>query len=180
MITGLHTCKPKNAPQVGQVKSFVVIDMETYIKIKNPGKDDVGMNFKITKADKTDYSDRHGNISFNLEMEPTDEQPARTVPAPQITNANSPRTSQMNKDDYWERKEDRDRERDARDVAKQPRIERQHAQEMALRLATLDNRTVMDDKGVFSTKKLCDLISWFQRDVSRSPEKSEAEKTEPF
>ena len=186
-LRGLINQKPGRDPQVGQVKLFTIEQRisakgNPWNKIKNSTQEDGGQPYKILKVEPTGNEDRHGNIGFNLEIEPTDEQLAQTAaPAPQSAN-HAPRGSVgMTKDDYWERKEDRDRERDARDVAKQPRIERQHAQEMALRLATLDNRVVMDDEGKFSTKKLCNLISWFQRDVSRPCETEPAEsKPEPF
>lgn len=44
------------------------------------------------------------------------------------------------------------------------RIERQHSQEMALRYFALDGSGDMPE-----TKKLRDMISWFQRDIGKSP-----------
>jgi hypothetical protein len=48
------------------------------------------------------------------------------------------------------------------------RIERQHSQEMALRLAAIDNTAVITD-GKFDMKKLKWFIDWFQRDVAKLP-----------
>jgi hypothetical protein len=60
------------------------------------------------------------------------------------------------KEGYWERKE-------AADIAKQPRIERQHAQEMALRYAELKSLNTI------TTEALRDLTDWFQKDVGNIP-----------
>lgn len=62
----------------------------------------------------------------------------------------------MSKDAYWTRKEQND-------LAKQPRIERQHAQEMALRYFC------MIEKVPDTTDKLRMMIDWFQRDVGHVP-----------
>lgn len=81
IISGLHTCKPKNAPSVGQVKAFICEDRGNYIKLRNPDnkKGEVGAFYRVTSAEKTNYSDAHGNISFNLDLEPAE------APAPQQT-----------------------------------------------------------------------------------------------
>jgi hypothetical protein len=51
------------------------------------------------------------------------------------------------------------------------RIERQHSQEMALRLASIDNTTIITD-GKTDLKKLKWFIDWFQKDVSKLPAQS--------
>ncbi len=73
-INGLHSCKPGNDPVVGQVKSFVVQHMTSkkgkpYLKIKSVNAENGGTPYKIVSAEKTDFMDQHGNISFNLEIE---------------------------------------------------------------------------------------------------------------
>ena len=55
------------------------------------------------------------------------------------------------------------------------RIERQHSQEMALRYFALSANGQVPD-----TKKLTDMISWFQRDVGRSPQKEQQESEDVF
>lgn len=84
-VSGLHTCKPGNAPSVGQVKSFMVQDMGNYIKIRSVTPDKGGQYYKILSAAKTDYADQHGNVSFNLEVEP--------ALVPVHTAQNAPQTS---------------------------------------------------------------------------------------
>jgi hypothetical protein len=69
-IRGLHTCKPQNTPKVGEIKNFVVLHMGNYTKIKSRPPDEGGAAYMIMTVAKTDYSDQHGNVSFNLEIEP--------------------------------------------------------------------------------------------------------------
>ena len=72
---GLHICKPQNTPRVGQVKCFALetknpgTDKE-WIKIRNV-KPEEGSYFSIVSVEKTNWSDERGNISFNLEIEPS-------------------------------------------------------------------------------------------------------------
>ncbi len=73
-INGLHSCKPGNDPIVGQIKSFVVQHMTSkkgkpYLKIKSANAENGGTPHRIISAEKTDFVDQHGNLSFNLEIE---------------------------------------------------------------------------------------------------------------
>ncbi len=79
-INGLHSCKPGNDPVVGQIKSFVVQHMTSkkgkpYLKIKSANAENGGSPHRIISAEKTDFMDQHGNISFNLEIEATGAEP---------------------------------------------------------------------------------------------------------
>ena len=91
---GLHCCKPQNTPRVGQVKSFVLetknpgTDRE-WIKIRNV-KPEEGSYFSIVSVEKTNWSDERGNISFNLEIEPSDAPPPQQQ---QQTPQNAPQSS---------------------------------------------------------------------------------------
>ncbi len=80
-INGLHSCKPGNDPQVGQIKTFVVQQLtgksgKPYLKIKSKSVEDGGTPHRILGAQKTDFVDQHGNVSYNLEIEATTMQPS--------------------------------------------------------------------------------------------------------
>ncbi len=82
-INGLHSCKPGNDPVVGQVKLFVVQHMTSkkgkpYLKIKSANAENGGTPHRIISAEKTDFMDQHGNISFNLEIESEQSEPEWT------------------------------------------------------------------------------------------------------
>ncbi len=79
-INGLHSCKPGNEPIVGQVKLFVIQHMTSkkgkpYIKIKSANEENGGTPHRILQADKTDFVDQHGNVSYNMEVEASSSQP---------------------------------------------------------------------------------------------------------
>lgn len=57
------------------------------------------------------------------------------------------------------------------------RIERQHSQEMALRFFALN--TSYQGWKPPTTKQLCDMISWFQRDIGREPAMPDRETAQP-
>ena len=75
-INGLHSCKPGNEPQVGQIKTFVIEHhaakggKKPWIKIKSAGEKFGGEPYRILSAEPTGYTDDYGNISFNIEIEP--------------------------------------------------------------------------------------------------------------
>src|SRR6516225_1094249 len=87
IVRGLHCCKPANTPKVGQVKKFVLIDNGDWTKIKNPDtrSGEIGVAYTIVSVEQTDYSDAHGNVSFNLDLEPAGggvaRQPGEAQPA---------------------------------------------------------------------------------------------------
>ncbi len=73
-VNGLHSCKPGNDPIIGQVKLFVIEQRKgksgkPYIKIRSANEENGGTPHRILAAQKTDFVDQHGNISFNLEVE---------------------------------------------------------------------------------------------------------------
>lgn len=78
VICGLHSCKPENVPVEGDVKTFVIEHRpakngkKAWIKIKSAGPDYGGEPYLILSASPTGFTDQHGNISFNLEIEPAD------------------------------------------------------------------------------------------------------------
>ncbi len=83
-INGLHSCKPGNDPIVGQIKSFVVQHMTSkkgkpYLKIKSANAENGGTPHRIISAEKTDFVDQHGNLSFNLEVEAVNQQSKATM-----------------------------------------------------------------------------------------------------
>lgn len=78
-INGLHSCKPNHQPIEGDIKTFVVEQRQgksgkPYLKIKSEKEEYGGRPFKIISAKKTDFVDAHGNLSFNLELEPAAQQ----------------------------------------------------------------------------------------------------------
>ncbi len=79
-VSGLHSCKPGNDPVVGQVKLFVIENRKGksgkhYIKIRSANAENGGTPHRILGAEKTDFVDQHGNISFNLEIEASSSAP---------------------------------------------------------------------------------------------------------
>ncbi len=80
-INGLHSCKPGNDPAIGQVKLFVIENRKgksgkPYIKIRSANAENGGTPHRILQAEKTDFVDQHGNISFNLEIEASSSPPS--------------------------------------------------------------------------------------------------------
>lgn len=88
-INGLHSCKPGNEPQQGETKTFVVEHRpakdgkKAWIKIKAAGADYGGSPYRILNAEPTGFTDAHGNISFNIEIEPATQQGETSVNEPQ-------------------------------------------------------------------------------------------------
>ncbi len=145
-MKGLHVCKPGNEPQVGQVKTFIISGN----RIKSKKAEDGGQSYTITKVEQwQEYKDSYNNLGFNIEVEPTEGSTPSQAPHQQAV---APRQG-----------DDRSN-----------RIERQHSQEMALRYMYLKFPTGIPEN-VDGTSVIRDLTSWFQRDISRSPD----EKPEP-
>jgi hypothetical protein len=143
-----------------------------WIKIRNSQD---GSVCEILSVRKTDYTDPRGNVSYSIDFRVLPRLSlANQTPDQQtsLTPAGSTSPSQITKNDYWERREQRDREWQAEQIRNKPRIERQHSQEMALRWFLL---IVSSNEGVAvipTTEKLREMINWFQRDIDRSPEKT--------
>ncbi len=75
-INGLHRCQPKNEPQVGQTKTFLVIHnpakqgKKPWIAIKSAAEDKGGTPYKVVSVESTGWeADQYGNQSYNLEIE---------------------------------------------------------------------------------------------------------------
>lgn len=117
-ISGLHSCKPGNEPVVGQVKTFVVEQKtgksgKAYTKITNKKAEDGGQPHKILSVNPTGFTDRNGNVSYNIEVEPA--------------NGATPTQQQQHQaGKMYAGSDDRS-----------SRIERQHSQEMSLRYFAL-------------------------------------------
>lgn len=74
-ISGLHSCKPANVPVAGDIKTFVIEHRpakngkKAWIKIKSATPEYGGTPYRILEAKPTGFTDQHGNIGFNLEIE---------------------------------------------------------------------------------------------------------------
>ena len=80
-INGLLTQKPGRDPQQGEIKLFTIEHRKgksgkQYIKIKNATSEMGGQPYRILSAEKTDFVDQHGNISFSIEVEASSSQPS--------------------------------------------------------------------------------------------------------
>ncbi len=75
-INGLHRCQPKNEPQIGAVKTFLVIHnpakqgKKPWIAIKSAAEDKGGTPYRVVSIESTGWEpDQYGNQSYNLEVE---------------------------------------------------------------------------------------------------------------
>jgi len=155
-VKGFHVCKPGNAPTAGQVKSLIV----SGDRIKSKKVEEGGQNYTIMSvAPRESYKDSYGNLGYDLEIEPTTGQQS-TQAAPQL--AASGNGGGMSKDDYWTRKEERD-------IEASQRMNRSHAQDMAIQWITLlTTLGVMPPEEAKTPKKLRETIDFFQRDSWRT------------
>jgi hypothetical protein len=77
-VNGLLTQKPDSpAPVAGNTQRFSWEQKtgkagKPYIKIKNEGAD-YGHACEVVTAEKTDFQDKHGNVSFNVSFIPQDD-----------------------------------------------------------------------------------------------------------
>lgn len=154
-MTGLHVCKATNAPQVGQVKSFIIAGD----RIKSKKQEEGGQNYIIRSAIQRDsYNDSYGNVGYDIEVEPSSSGRVSGGHTEHGGNAQSGRAAAgMSKDDYWTRKEERD-------IEASQRMNRSHAQDMALRYFAMIGG--FGDKS--ATEALRGMTDWFQRDSWRT------------
>ncbi len=178
-IVGLHRCQPKNEPQVGQVKTFLVIHnpakqgKKPWIAIKSAAEDKGGTPYKVVSVESTGWEpDQYGNQSYNLELEAVngayqqaksamerggqypdavdDPRPAYSGPA-NVPQAPPERPSQQGRVSMLDER--------------QRAIIRQHSQSMALEVlklkVTLNELTVED----LTPMKLRQLADYFDNDV---------------
>jgi hypothetical protein len=73
-INGLLTQRPERPPEAGQIKCFTVENRvsaagKPWIKVKNATPDKGGRDYRILNVQPTDFTDAHGNVSFNIELE---------------------------------------------------------------------------------------------------------------
>jgi hypothetical protein len=156
-ISGLLSQKPDTPiPMVGQKKYFTWQPKRgktgyPWIKINNANEDE-GQLCEVLTVAKTNFVDAHGNLSFNLELQPLAE-------AAQPT-----RNGSLSKDDYWERKLEHE-------IAKTPQIMRMHSQAMALEIlklkVTLNELTVED----LTPNKLRSIADYFDNDCLEAASK---------
>jgi hypothetical protein len=156
MIKGFHVCKPGNAPTVGQVKSLIV----SGDRIKSKKQEEGGQNYTIVSVTPRDsYKDTYGNVGYDIEIEPATGQQSTQV-APQRTKwAGADDT----KEGYWTRKEERD-------IEASQRMNRSHAQEMAIRYFAMVGGF---PEGKTPTESLRTMTDWFQRDSWLTAQRSE-------
>lgn len=152
-MKGFHVCKSGNAPQVGQVKSFL-IDGD---RIRSKKSEDGGQNYTITSVTpRASYKDSYGNVGYDIEVEPANgQQSLPSAPQQRAAWAGADDT----KEGYWRRKEERD-------IEASQRMNRSHAQEMAIRYFTMIGG--FGDKS--ATYALRTMTDWFQRDSWRTAE----------
>jgi hypothetical protein len=129
-IRGLHSCQKKNTPYIGDVKTFLIEERvgqsgKKWIKIKSAPADQGGRPYEVMSVAATDYSDAHGNVSFNLEIEPQ----------------NAPQTHQEAPGNVATGGGYEDRGH---------RIERQHSQHMAIQYAVLKGLTEITPKDMMA------------------------------
>ncbi len=193
-LNGLLTQKPGRDPQQGEIKLFTIEHRKgksgkPYIKIKNSTAEMGGQPYRVLSAEKTDFVDQHGNISFSVEVEATTAQPtafsqARATmqqgedyPPPEtvfthgtdaekrIPIAPQSPPARSNHDSGPISKDDYWRRKEDRDEERQRFIIRQHSQSMALEVlklkVTLNELSVEDLKPT----KLKSLADYFDADV---------------
>lgn len=97
-VSGLLTQKPDSpAPEPGETRRFSVEQREkknkpgeTWNKLKNEGEG-YGQAFKVLKADKTDFTDNHGNVSYSVLCESLDPSGTPVSAAVGASNGSDPR-----------------------------------------------------------------------------------------
>ncbi len=147
-MKGFHVCKSGNAPTIGQVKSLIVVGD----RIKSKALDQGGQNYTITSVtqrlvnDKP-YTDSYGNVGYDIEIEPQN-----GTQSPQVATQRT--FAPQSGDD------------------RSNRIERQHSQDMMLKYFAMIGGF---PEGKSATEAMREMTSWFQRDISRSPEKQQPE-----
>jgi hypothetical protein len=155
-VKGFHVCKAGNAPTVGQVKSLIVAGD----RIKSKKVEEGGQNYTIMSVTPRDsYKDTYGNVGYDIEIEPATGQQGTGAPPPHRSGNGG---GGMSKDDYWTRKEERD-------IEASQRMNRSHAQDMAIQWITLLTTIgAMPPEEAKTPKKLREIIDFFQKDSWRT------------
>ncbi len=159
-INGLLTQKPTSPPPaIGDIRTYAWeqrISQKTgkpWIKIKSETSEYGGKPCKIISARQTDFVDAHGNLSFNLEIEPVNGAPAhqeRPVAAGTVLPYGSPPPSAAKPYSALDER--------------QRAIIRQHSQSMAietLKLKVTLNELTAED---ITPAKLTSLANFFDAD----------------
>src|SRR6266404_5973825 len=74
-VTGLLSVKPGNEPEQGEIRTFVIEQRparngkKAWTKIRGAGENYGGARYRILSVEPTGFTDMHGNISFNVEIE---------------------------------------------------------------------------------------------------------------
>jgi|GEM_PF-6251433 len=93
-MIGLLTVKPGNEPEVGQT-IYLTAEQRTgksgnpYTKLTRNTEEYGGSPYTVLKAEKTDFTDSHGNVSFNVEAEPAEGATSAPESAPNTSNGRS-------------------------------------------------------------------------------------------
>jgi hypothetical protein len=98
---------------------------------------------------------------------------ADKVPADKSKRSSYSKAASAAKEDYWQRKEERDIAFQQRQIAAQPRIERQHSQEMAIQAFGKIPMSLLPKEAISSLDNLRDFVikltDHFQKDLDRKP-----------
>lgn len=156
IITGLHSCKPDNAPVIGEVKTFVIEQKvgksgKPYQKIKSAGTDYGGTPFRILEAEPTGFTDKYNNVSYNLGIEPAQYPPGTILPPgspPPTQQVQAPSAAPYSMLDERQRA-----------------IIRQHSESMALELLKLKQALGELSVEDLTPSKLKQLADFFDQDV---------------
>jgi hypothetical protein len=156
MIEGLLTQKPGREPAPGETKCFIVENRVSqsgnpWTKIKNATSDQGGGMYKILSVKPTGHTDSYGNISFNLEIEPSNMGTSAQVPS---SNLSAGGQVQLAAPLPFPPRANDDRSN---------RIERQHSQHMFLLVCQIKGSVPA------TTAEVRAGIDWWQRDISRVP-----------
>jgi hypothetical protein len=84
-INGLLVQKQERPPpEVGEIRFFSYEERQSakgnvYVKIFNQSSDEYGEAYRILKVHKTDHTDKFGNVSYSINIEPVNSQAEQTA-----------------------------------------------------------------------------------------------------
>lgn len=161
--------KSKYPNKDGSDKYCVTMEHEGDEQTYTVENDDVGRSLQGLKGLQVTLTASGGREGAAMDVKVKEGQEAPQKPAgapPARSSAPKAKWSGAGaKDDYWARKE-------AKDAEREPKIMRQHSQEMALRYFDVIGGGIPDFKA------LTNAIDWFQKDIEHVPG-SEASKPAP-
>ena len=158
MKTAIVTVAFLNPPKPGKSKANMKCTDESFYLM-----DPVALGlFEVGKTYEVEYTESTYNGTVYRTMKNRKEISGAEAEA-RKPGAWTPPDTGMTKDDYWRNKE-------KRDLAKDPRIERQHSQEQALRYF------VAVGEKPSNMQRVKDMIDWFQIDIGKKPTIDEPSK----